>query len=386
MIADRWRSFVGAVLLTAVTPLAAFAQAVVSGTVTSSVNGQPIVGAVIDLGGAAGKRSVVTGLKGTFRIAAVPAGSYTLTARYIGFAPSDVHVEAPASGEAMAPIAIALTPVPFALPEITARSRGKCERGTQPDGQFAALWDRLGVVAASARITVGDASLEQTLLTFERERRADGTSSPVAKQQIVQGNGLRTFVAAPPADLVENGYARIYADSAIYLAPDLATILSAEFRTSHCFARQPDTTVAGQRWSRIRFASGRRETDPIDISGTLLVSPADGALRSIQFEYAGLPKGDPELSGGGYVEFGELPWGGWVVAGWELRMPFFETRQHQSVTSWNSASGGAASTRIETDLKIVRTVQSGGYVVRIRHGQELFGGPVAVAPDRKSVV
>jgi TonB-linked SusC/RagA family outer membrane protein len=66
--------------------------AVVAGTVADSATGQPLPGVQITLESAAApgagpRRGAVTGPGGRFRIAGVPAGSYTLVARRIGYAP-----------------------------------------------------------------------------------------------------------------------------------------------------------------------------------------------------------------------------------------------------------------------------------------------------------
>jgi TonB-linked SusC/RagA family outer membrane protein len=64
--------------------------AVITGTVTDSASGQPLQGVQVALEGvgATGRLGGVTAEDGRYRIAAVPAGSYTVVARRIGYAPA----------------------------------------------------------------------------------------------------------------------------------------------------------------------------------------------------------------------------------------------------------------------------------------------------------
>jgi len=44
-------------------------------------------------------------------------------------------------------------------------------------------------------------------------------------------------------------------------------------------------------------------------------------LRSLEFNYTGVPEGVTDARIGGTVEFLRLPSGAWIIRRWELRMP-----------------------------------------------------------------
>lgn len=77
----------------------------VAGQVTDSASGSPIVGATVTVEGT--RRSVVTDAGGQYRIGRVMPGTYTVRARYIGYAPSSRSVTVMAGEEAIANFTLA---------------------------------------------------------------------------------------------------------------------------------------------------------------------------------------------------------------------------------------------------------------------------------------
>src|SRR5215218_9014271 len=80
----RWSVLVNASGQVAVVPAELRVLGVVSGRVTDRVNGAPIVGATVTLEGT--RLAATSSDSGTYRVAGVPAGSYTIGVRRIGYA------------------------------------------------------------------------------------------------------------------------------------------------------------------------------------------------------------------------------------------------------------------------------------------------------------
>ncbi len=78
-------------------PAFAFAQNSVSGTVTDKDSGQPLVGVNVVVEGTT--MGAATGSDGSYSVSGVPDGSYTVTAKYIGYADQSASVSLSGSGE-----------------------------------------------------------------------------------------------------------------------------------------------------------------------------------------------------------------------------------------------------------------------------------------------
>src|SRR5688500_16986050 len=94
-----WSTGIAAALLAlASLPRAGLAQqaGTITGTVSDSVTSGPVAGAQVSLAGTV--RTVVTDQSGAYRFADVPAGSATLRAQRIGYAPAEQTVTVSAGG------------------------------------------------------------------------------------------------------------------------------------------------------------------------------------------------------------------------------------------------------------------------------------------------
>ena len=78
-------------------PAFAFAQNSVSGTVTDKDSGQPLVGVNVVVEGTT--MGAASGADGSYSVSGVPDGSYTVTAKYIGYADQSASVSLSGSGE-----------------------------------------------------------------------------------------------------------------------------------------------------------------------------------------------------------------------------------------------------------------------------------------------
>lgn len=104
----RWNIVFALVGLTSATPLWA-QNGSITGTVTDRSTSQPVSGAVVQALGSTGAAaaSTTTAANGTYRIAGIPAGTYTIQVRYIGFQPARIaNVTVTAGGTATADAAL----------------------------------------------------------------------------------------------------------------------------------------------------------------------------------------------------------------------------------------------------------------------------------------
>jgi protocatechuate 3,4-dioxygenase beta subunit len=111
------RSSKWAALLALAVAVPAWAQekASVTGTVTNSLTGAPVLRAHVILRGGQQKFGALTNGEGKFSIAGIPPGSYLVTAERVGFAPPAVSFRAPQlalrAGDAKDSVDVKLTPV-----------------------------------------------------------------------------------------------------------------------------------------------------------------------------------------------------------------------------------------------------------------------------------
>lgn len=361
-----------AALVFGTTPLQA--QRSVTGVVIDSASGLPLTSAIVELRAskAATPASQLTGPTGAFQFGGVTDGAYELIVRRIGFAPQTLAITAGANAVRLRVALLART---FALPELVVSADRRCDRGTEGAARFADVWDRVGVVDDATRLTLSDGRLVATLLTYDGQQALEARDASPPRQRVVRGGGgWRTFVAPEPAVLARDGFTRDFGDSLVFYGLEVTTVRSTEFRDTHCFTRAGDTVVAGQRLARMRFVPSRARKGMVDVQGTLALAPADGALRAIDFTYTGLPEASQAVRPGGTILFAELPWGGWVVNEWELRMPLFERRTTQRVASKSFRAGGAITTEYRTEPVAVGLVRSGGYLLRADRGNVVFIG------------
>lgn len=80
---------------------------VISGQVSDSGSGAPVVGALVSVEGA--RRTAVTDAEGRYRIGGIAEGTYVVRARYIGYRPAVLSVTVAAGGEATANLVLTKT-------------------------------------------------------------------------------------------------------------------------------------------------------------------------------------------------------------------------------------------------------------------------------------
>src|SRR5262245_12781387 len=123
----RWNVMLSLLLAT---PLAAQTGSI-TGTVTDKSSGAPQPGAIVEASKSAGTvaGSAVSGANGTYRITGLAPGSYSVTARYIGFKATSLGSVAVTSG-GTATADLAIDPVVLTLQEVTVAVSRAAEKQT----------------------------------------------------------------------------------------------------------------------------------------------------------------------------------------------------------------------------------------------------------------
>ena len=175
-------------------PLAAPAQptGTVNGRVTDAETGRPLPGVNVLVRGPddGSPRGTSTGPQGRFTLGPLDAGSYTLQARFVGYAPRSRTVEVPADGSVRVRFALSPRTVGLESVEITARRRAR---------------------EAAEKIQKADIQEANPRDAGELMRKIPGTSAvrrgPIGLDPVVRGlretqvgvyvDGMRTFPAGP---------------------------------------------------------------------------------------------------------------------------------------------------------------------------------------------
>jgi len=111
------------IFLILASPAAAQSTSTVTGRVTDAETGRPLPGVNVLVDGAAadGPRGTSTGPAGRFRLGPLEAGTYTLQARFVGYAPRSREVEVPAGDSVRVRFALSPRTVGLEAVEVTAR-------------------------------------------------------------------------------------------------------------------------------------------------------------------------------------------------------------------------------------------------------------------------
>lgn len=200
----------------------------------------------------------------------------------------------------------------------------------RPDAARAAvLWGEVRKALDAAALALDAGALDAATAEYWREI-APGTGRPRRERRVESWARVRTpFVTRPAAELLGEGFVRAVGDSLEAYVPDARLLLDPAFLATHCFGvRESAAGAAGAPGPDVvglTFAPARPGGVP-GVRGVLWVDRATAELRSLAFDYVGLPGRWAALSGplaaaGGTVTFARLPSGLWVVRRWVVRVP-----------------------------------------------------------------
>jgi len=289
----------------------------VQGRVLTATDDAPVAGALVQLTdstGAVVARAASTA-SGGFAIVAPAPGTYQLVIRQIGLEAwrSEAFV---LGGARQEPVTLRIAPQVYTLPEITvATRRARCGVGLDEGDVLARLLESAGTALGVAEATADGGEIGFTSDTYLKRldpelRLEDSTDTDMP------GLSRWPIQSAPPDSLSRWGFVRETSAGPVYYGPDARVLFSDWFLAAHCF--QVDT-ASGSRVS-VRFEPERRGRGAA-LVGHLLLDRESLELRSLTFEYVGLPRWVPKGKAGGEVRLSRLPGGAWVPTAWDLRAP-----------------------------------------------------------------
>lgn len=318
------RAFAVVVPLLACSPSAVSAQELV-GRLVSLRTGRPVADALVVLVDADGveRRRLGTLAAGRFAFRLPQAGSYTIRVLRIGYEPWESEAQRVSEGQSLETDFI----VPderLVLPEIVVTGRRACDADRGGGGAAAFLMEEARKAFALAEETLKGGRLRFRTSTYLQE--LDRTL--VLSRELSRTAGAMRdwpIESAPVDSLARWGFVKSPTESEAsigfgpkYFGPDGTVLFSSWFLGAHCFEIVPgkdDTVTVG-----LRFRVAKGVTRP-DIEGTLWVDSTSLELRRLDYHYVNLDGWVPSERTGGFLEFGQLPAGGWVVRRWSLRAP-----------------------------------------------------------------
>jgi len=295
------------------------AQAV-RGRLLDADSGEPVAGALILLVDTRGAEvaSTVTSARGTYQVQAPGAGVFRLRAERIGFQNSYSGEIRLLSGQTLTEELTASSSA-IVLPILSVESESECR--VRPEEGYAtyAVWEEARKALEITERTT--AAYRFDAVMYQRHVNLWGEPLEQGDVEFVSYAGRHPFRSVPIEQLEEQGYARQAEEGTYYYGPDAEVLLSDQFLNSHCFRYRmgDDAVVVGLAFEPIRQVPGR-----VDVQGVLWLQRETAQLRTLEFQYTGVPRPTNLGSGPGpygQLLFDELPGGGWIVREWWIRTP-----------------------------------------------------------------
>jgi hypothetical protein len=318
--------FAGGLLLIA--SMAAAAQ-VVRGSTRSQATGAAVPGTILVLVDSTNETVARTlaDEHGDFVLHARTAGRYRVRAIRIGFRPVTSEFFG-VLGDTT--ISLRMVDVPFDLPAVTTRERTQCS--VRPDSALAlgALWEDVKAALLATAITREGAGLRFDLM--DHTRVYDFATRELLDVGLTEAAvyETRSWASITPERLRRDGYVFENRDSTAFVAPDIETLLSDYFVSTHCF--RIGTNTRADSLIAVEFDPAMRARH-VEVRGTLWVDRRTHELRSLDFRYVNLelPVPGSDSVAGGHVGFVRLPVGAWIVSDWEVRVPVAHVASEQGL-------------------------------------------------------
>lgn len=329
---------------------------VIRGTVATEGVGTPVRGAVVtllDAGGNAAGRRVLTDNDGSFAMRAPAAGTWMLEVRGIGYSPRRTTARPVSTGETVVE-RIILRQVATRLATLRVEARSACRRAGELDAMTSEVWDDVWAALAAAELTREQRLVRAEVFLYTRE--LDVSTGLVMHEERGVASVLdeSPFHTAPAAELSSLGFWRASPVGGVeFHGLDAGIIISPEFLAGHCFnlVRQDSaaTTLVGLSFRPINPRARA------DVQGLLWLDADTRVLRSLEFTYTGLQLRGP--AAGGRLRFTRLPNGVLIDDSWVLQHPFEKTRAVGTQRT-GTAAAPDQSIRAGTTLRV-----AGGFVL-----------------------
>jgi hypothetical protein len=329
---------------------------VLRGTVVTEGVGAPVRGAVVtllDAGGNAAGRRVLTGNDGSFAMRAPSAGAWMLEVRGIGYSPRRTTARPVGSGETVVE-RIILRQVATRLAALRVEARSACRRTGEFDAMTSEVWDDVWAALAAAQVAREQRLVRAEVFVYTRE--LDVSTGLVMHEERGVASVLdeSPFRTAPASELTRLGFWRASPLGDVeFHGLDAGIIISPEFLAGHCFNLvRRDSAGSALVGLSFRPVNARARAD---VQGLLWLDADTRVLRLLEFTYTGLQLRGP--AAGGRLWFTRLPNGVLIDDSWVLQHPFEKTRDVGTQRT-GTAAAPDASIRAGTTLRV-----GGGFVL-----------------------
>lgn len=246
------------------------------GVVIAAETGEPLGSSIVTLVPRFGQR--FTDRSGTFSFADVPAGTYLLSVRQIGYTPFDSQLVT--RGDAGLNLRIVLRHLAVELPPITITGHARCTRPGPPDREatpaLAAVFDQLLENARRLELLADSYPfrfrLERTFRSVNK--RGDSLGVEVDTLDLDSKETRRRY---RPGQVVTTGSGP-FRDRRIVSLPSLREFGDSAFLRHHCFRLAGRDTIEGETLVRIDFEPDEA-LNVSDVAGSAFLDSATYQLR-----------------------------------------------------------------------------------------------------------
>ncbi len=366
-------------------PGAALAQSVTVEVVSES-GARPVVGALVSLRDGSNRvvKRVLANQNGRVTVEA-PAGRYRLKVDGIGYQGRITDWMDLVAGPSVR-VRIVLTERPLDLGELVVTSKRKAEcKLDENEGTFVArVWAEARKALVATQLTAQHRPILD-MTTYERD--LDG-SDRIRTERVdsTRAASARPFISIDPEILHRDGYVFRRQDGIWFNAPDADLLLSERFLEDHCFGVTGSRPESPPNAVGLSFEPTRSRQVP-EVSGVLWLDQKSAELRRLEFGYRNVEYASDAHDVGGWLEFGRLPDGGWIISAWRIRMPRsavrlssstdnFPRSRHDSLMGYREAGGTARLA--EAQSVDSRTISLTGVVIDSASREPLSGIQVSI--------
>lgn len=327
---------------------------VVRGSVSSATGGG-LAGTLVIVRDSSGREiaKAITDPTGSYRLSIGRADAVHVRAMRIGFRPVDSRWLSLAEGEEVVlPPLVLRDAIVLDTVRVERASQCRADRGTQ--AAFT-LWEQVRAAIGLTEVSAALPRREVKLVSYSR------LLQPSTRNVLQQTFDARTdtvhqpWTATSSRRLRQDGYVTLGDDDWItYHAPAIGTLLEDEFVEDHCFSVTEDSS-SGRIGLAFEPTAARRRF--AEIRGVMWIDRATAELRRMEFSYVNSQQSIADGLAGGWMDFGRLANGGFVIAHWELTLPVVRMQ-------YERASGIRSRARVaEPILQALRIV--GGEVAAV---------------------
>ena len=246
------------------------------GTVVSAETREPLGLSIVTLHPNIGKR--FTDPFGVFAFPDIPAGTYLLSVRQIGYAPLDTQIVV--RGDGATTILAVLRHLAVELPAITVFGHATCTHPGPPDQEvtpaLAAVFDQLIENARRLELLADSYPFRYRLERTLREvnRRGDSLRATIDTIELDRNETRRRY---RPGLVVSPGTGPFSGLTVVTLA-SLFELADSAFQQNHCFRLAGRDTIEGESLVRIDFEPVER-LDISDLAGSAYLDSVTYGLR-----------------------------------------------------------------------------------------------------------